>query len=101
MLALHKECLTLRYLLGRLDFLEGSLGFCSGIVCTLACLGKFGLLIQNVALQGLALLHGVLELLLDLTNTVLMLFSGGFFLYCSLLSLGQRLLEGLYLGRRP
>ena len=31
MLALHKECLTLHYLLGRLDFLEGLLGFGLGI----------------------------------------------------------------------
>ena len=67
----------------------------------MAGLGKFGLLIRNVALQGLAFLDDILELMLDLTNPGLMLFSGAFFLYRSLLGLGQRLLEGLYLGCSP
>ena len=69
-------------------------------MCSLAGLGKFGLLIHNVALQGLTFLHGVLELLLDLNDLGLMLFTGGLFLGRSLLILNQRLLEGLHLGCR-
>ena len=64
-------------------------------MCALAGLGKFG----NVALQGLAFLHGVLELLLDLTDPGLVLFTSGMFLGRSLFGLDQHLLEGLYLGR--
>ena len=71
-----------------MDFLEGALGFNPGIVCALAGLCKFGLLIRNIALQGLAFLYGVLDLLLDLTDPGLMLFTGGLFLGRSLLGLG-------------
>ena len=76
------------------------MGFKLGIVCALAGLGKFGLLIRNVALQGLAFLDGVLELLLDITDPGLMLFTGRLLLGRSPLGLGQRLLEGLHLGHR-
>ena len=76
------------------------MGFGSGILCTLAGLGQFRLLIHNVALQRVALLDSVLELLLDLTNPALMLFLCGLFLGRSVLGLGQRLLEGLHLGLR-
>ena len=98
---MHLKFLTRRDLLGRLDFLEGSLGFSSGIVCALVGLGKFGLLIRNVVLQGLALLDGILELLLDLTDLGLMLFACSLFLGRSVLSLGQRLLKGCHPGRGP
>ena len=40
MLALHNECLTRRYLLDRLDFLEGLLGLGLGICCTMEGLCK-------------------------------------------------------------
>ena len=70
-------------------------------MCALAGLGEFRILIRNVALQGLVFLHGVLELLLDLTDPGLMLFTCGLFLGRSLLGLGQRLLEGCYFGRCP
>ena len=83
-----------------MDLLEGALGFGPGLMCALVGRGKFRLLVRILALQGLTFLHCVLELLLDLTNPGLMLFSGSFFLYRSLLVLGQLLLEGLYLGRR-
>ena len=101
MSALHNEILTHRDLLGRLDFLEGTLGFGSGNMCALAGLGKFRLLILKVALQGLVLLDGVLELLLDLTDPSLMLFACGLFLRRPVLGFGQRLLESLCLGRCP
>ena len=77
------------------------MGFGPGLLCALAGLSEFELSVCILALQGLAFLHCVLELLLDLTNPGLMLFSGGFFLYRSLLGLSQRLLEGLHLGRHP
>jgi hypothetical protein len=63
-------------------------------------LSKLGLLIRNLALQGLAFLYSVLELLLDLTDPGLVLFADGLFLRRSLLGLGQRLFKGLHLGRR-
>ena len=80
MSALHNKSLTRRDLLGRLDFLEGALGFGPGILCALAGLGKFGLLLLKVALQGLALIDSVLELLLDLTDPGLLLLARGVFL---------------------
>ena len=65
---MHNESLTRRDLLGRLDFLEGALGFGSGILRALVGLGKFGLLNLRITLQGLVLFDGVLELLLDLAD---------------------------------
>ena len=44
------------------------MGFNPGIVRVLMGLGELGLLSRKVALQGLALLNGVLELLLDLND---------------------------------
>ena len=101
MLAMHNESLTRRNLLGRLDFLEGALGFGSGIVCALAGLGKLRLLILKVALQGLVLLDGVLELLLDLIDPGLLLLALGAFLGRFVFGLGQRLLQGRHFGRGP
>ena len=76
-LALHSDSLTRRNLLGRLDFLEGALGFGLGILRALAGLSKFGLLCLRITLQGLVLLDGVLELLLNLAD--LGTFLGRFF----------------------
>ena len=59
-----------------------------GIVCALAGLGKFGLLILKIALQGLILLDGVLELLLDLTDPGLVLLARDTFLGRFVLGLG-------------
>ena len=101
MLALHIECLTRRYLPHHLNPLEGALGFGSGILHALAGLGKFGLLSLRITLQGLILLDGVLELLLDLADPGLLLLARSAFLGCFVLGLGQRLLEGRYLGRGP
>ena len=42
MLALHNECLTRRYLLNRLNFLEGLLGFGLGMLCAFEGLRKLG-----------------------------------------------------------
>ena len=68
MLALHNECLTRRYLLGHLDFLESLLGFGLGVFRTLKGLGKLRLLRLEVMLQGLELLAELLELLLYLSH---------------------------------
>ena len=64
MLALHNECLTRRYLLGRLNLLEGLLGFGLGVSRALEGLRKLGLLRLEVTLQGLELPVELLELLL-------------------------------------
>ena len=68
-LALHTKRLTRRNLLGLLDLLEGTLGFNPGGFRALASLGEFGLSSRNIALQGLTLLHSILELLLDLVRS--------------------------------
>ena len=101
MLALHNESLTRRDLLGRLDFLEGALGFGPGILCTLAGLGKFGLSSLIITLQGVILLDDVLELLLDLTDLGLLLLARGTFLGRFVLGIGQCFLECRHLGRGP
>ena len=98
---MHNKSLTRRDLLGRLDFLEGALGFGSGILCALTGLRKFGRLRLRITLQGLVLLDGVLELLLDLADPGLLLLARGAFLGRSVLGLGQCLLEGRYFGRGP
>ena len=56
MLALHNECLIRRYLLDRLNLLEGLLGFGLGTLCTLKGRGKLGLSRLRVKLQGLVFL---------------------------------------------
>ena len=101
MLALHNKCLTRRNLLGRLDLLEGPLGFGSGILCALEGLGKLRLLSLRVTLQGLVLLDEILELLLDLVDSGLLLFTLGALLGRLVFSLGQRLLKGRHFGRGP
>ena len=68
MLALHGKSLTRCDLLGLLDLLEGTLGFNPGRFHALTNLGEFGLSSRNFALQGLILLHCILELLLDLVQ---------------------------------
>ena len=75
MLALHNECLTRFYLLGRLDFLLGLLGFGPGIFCALKGLRKLGLFRLEVTLQGLELLAELLELLLYLAHPSILLFT--------------------------
>ena len=101
MLALHNKCLTRRNLLGRLDLLEGLLGFGSGVLCTLEGLGKLGLLSLRVTLQGLVFLDEILELLLDLADPGLLLLALDAFLGHFVFSLGHRLLKGHHFGRGP
>ena len=73
MLALHNECLTRRYLLDRLNLLEGLLGFGLGILCVLEGLRKLGPLRLRVTLQGLVFFDDILELLLNFTDSGLLL----------------------------
>ena len=77
MLALHNECLTRRYLLDSLNFLEGLLGFGLGILCILEGLCKLGPLRLRVTLQGLVLLDKLLVLLLNLADSGLLLLALG------------------------
>ena len=90
---MHNKSLTHRDFLGLLDFLEGALGFNPGLLSALVSLDEFGLLIRNVALQGLAFLDGVLELLLDLINPGLVFFTGGLLLCRFLFGLGSAFLR--------
>ena len=101
MLALHNECLTRRYLLGRLDFLLGLLGFSLGMLCALEGRGKLGLSRLRVKLQSLVLLHESLELLLHLAHPCLLLFLLGALLGRFVFGLGQRLLQGRHFTVAP
>ena len=98
---MHGDRLTRRNLLGRLNLLEGALGFGSDILRALVGLRKFGLLRPKIALQGLELLDSVLELLLGLVNQGLVLLTRGAFLGRFIFGLGQRLLKGRHLDRGP
>ena len=100
-LAMHGEKLTRCNHLGRLNFLEGALGFGSCILCALADLRQFGLLRLTIALQGLKSLYRALELLLCPANSGLVLLARGAFLGRFVLGLGYRLLKGCHLGRGP
>ena len=101
MLALHIEYLTRLNLLGRLNLLEGLLGFRFGILCTLAGLRKLGLLRLGVTLQGLEFFDEVLELLLDLIYPSLLLLALGVLLGRLVFGLGQRFLQGRHFGGGP
>ena len=101
MLALHIESLTRRYLLHRINLLEGLLGFGLGIFRTLKGRGKLGLSRLQVKLQHLVLRHESLELLLHLAHPCLLLFLLGALLGRFVFGLGQRLLQGHHFGRRP
>ena len=93
------ERFTSRNLLGRLNFLEGVLGFGSCILRALAGLGQFGLLRLIITLQGLKSLYRTLELLMCLANPGLVLLAQGVFL--GRFVLGLHLLKGCHLGRDP
>ena len=101
MLTLHNECLTRRYLLGRLDLLEGLLGFGLGVLHALEGLRKLGFWRLGVTLQGLKFFDEVLKLLLDLVNPNLQFFVLGALLGRLVFGLGQRLLKGRHFGRGP
>ena len=101
MLALHNECLTRRYLLGRLDFLEGLLGFSLGIFCALEGFGKLERLCLEVMLQGLEILAELLELLLYLSHPIILLFTLGALSGRLGFGRGQRFLQGRHFGRGP
>src|SRR3954470_6540444 len=101
MLALHNECLTRRYLLNRLNFLEGLLGFGLGMLCAFEGLRKLGPLRLRVKLQGLVFLDESLELLLHLAYSGLLLLSLDALLGRFVFGLGWHLLQGLHFGRGP
>ena len=101
MLALHNECLTRRYLLGRLNLLEGPLGFGFGVSRTLEGLSKLGLSRLGVTLQGLVFFDEIPELLLDLVDPGLLLLVLGALLGRFVFGLGQRRLKGRHFDRGP
>ena len=95
---MHVKCLTRGDLLGLLDLLESIPGLISCGLHALASLGKFGLSNLRLGLQGFALLHRVLELLLDLIDPGLELLTGGLLLDNLPLGFAQGLFQGLDLG---
>ena len=97
MFALHKECLTHRYLLGRLDFLLGLFGFGLGVFHTRKGLRKLRLLRLEVTLQGLELLAEILELLLYLSHSSFLIFALLAFQGRLVFGIGQRFLERRHL----
>ena len=101
MLALHIECLTRRNFIGRLNLLEGLLGFSFGVLRALEGLHKLRLLRLEVTLQGLEFFAEVLELLLYLINPSLLFFTLGALLGRFVFGLGQHLFKGRHLGRGP
>ena len=101
MLALHNECLTRRYLLGRLNFLLGLLGFGLGVFRAQKGLCKLRLFLLEVTLQGLELLAGLLELLLYLAHPSILLFTLGALCGRPSFGLGQRFLQGRHFGLGP
>ena len=101
MLALHNECLTRCYLLGRLNFLECLLGLGLGTLHALEGLRKLGLLRLEVTLQGLIFFDEVLELLLDLIYPSILLLALGALLGRLVFSLGQHFLKGRHFSRGP
>ena len=101
MLTLHEKCLTRRYLLHRINLLEGLLGFGLGILCALKGRDKLGLSSLRVEHQRLVLRHESLELLLHLAHPRLMPFPLGALLGRFVFGLGWRLLQGRHLVRGP
>ena len=97
---MHIECLTRRDLPGLPNLLQGALGLIPGCLRTLTSLGEFGLLSRRIALQGLALPHRVLELLLDLVDPGLELLPSGLLLDSLPFGFDQGRFQGLDLGRR-
>ena len=101
MLALHKECLTRRYLLYRLDLLKGLLGFGLSGFGTLKSQGKLGLSSLRVTLQTLVFFHESLELMPHLRHPRLPLLSLGVLHGRIAFGLGHHLLQGRHLVRGP
>ena len=101
MLTLHEKCLTRRYFLQRLDFLEGLVGFGLSGFGTLKSRCKLGLSSLRVALQTLMLFHESLELLPHLRHPRLLLLSLRSFCGRIAFGRGHGLLQGCHLVRGP
>ena len=101
MLALHNECLTCRYLLDHLNFMEGLLGFGLGILCVPEGLCKLGPLRLRVTLQGLILFDKFLELLLNLADSGFLLLVLGALIGCFVFGPSQHLFKGRHFSRGP
>ena len=101
MLALHEECLTRRYLLQCLDFLEGLMGFGLSVFGTLKSQGELGLSSLRVTLQTLVFFHESLELSPHLRHPRLLLLSLRSFRGRIPFGRGHGLLQGRHLVRGP
>ena len=98
---LHEKCLTRRYFLQRLNFLEGLIGFGLSDFGTLKSRCKLRLSSLRVTLQALVFLHEILELLMYLRHPRLMLLSLGAVRGRITFGRGHRLLQGRHLVRGP
>ena len=101
MSALHRECLTRRYLFHRIQFLEGLLGFGLGRFGSFKGRSKLGRSRLRVKLQTLMFFHESLKLLLHLADLSPKFLSLGALRGRFLFGLGQRLLEGRHLSCGP
>ena len=101
MLALHEECLTRRYFLHILDFLEGLMGIGLSGLGTLKSQRKLGLSSLRVTLQTLLLFHESLDLLLYLRHPRLLLLSLSALRGRITFGRGHRLLQGRHLVSGP
>ena len=101
MLTLHEKCLTRRYFLQFLDFLEGLIGFGLSGLGTLKSRRKLGLSSLRVTLQTLMFFHKSLELLLYLRHPRLLPLSLGALRGHIMFGRGHRLLQGRHLTSGP
>ena len=101
MFALHKECLTRRYLLHLIQLLEGLLGLGLGRFGIFNSHRELGRLRLRVKLQTLMFFHEGLELLPHLANLGLILLPLGALRGRPLLVLDQRLLKGRHFRHGP
>ena len=101
MLALHIECLTRFYLLHRVNLLKGLVGFGLGAPDAFKRLRELELSCLRVKLQGLVLFGESLELLLHLAHWGFLFLLLNTFFGHFVFGHGQRLPQGLHLGRGP
>src|SRR3954468_1415109 len=101
MSALHKECLTRRYLFHHLQLLEGLLGFGLGRLGSFKGRRELGRSRLRVKLQTLMFFHESLKLLLHLADLGLKFLSLGALRGRILFGLRQRLVEGRHLSSGP
>src|SRR4051794_9097728 len=101
MLALHNECLSRRYLLNRLNFLEGLLGFGLACFALSGAIARSDSRVLESSSKASCFIYESLELSLHLAYSGLLLFSLDALLGRFVFSLRHRLLQGRHFDRGP